>query len=98
MKGTIDPKEVRYIAHLARLRLSEEEETKFAPQLARILEWVRKLDELDTSQVPFTSHVVGLSNVFREDRLAESLSEEEALSSAPRKKMSHFQVPRVIGS
>ena len=97
MKRTIDRQQVRYIAHLARLELSEQEEEKFTRQLREILAWVDKLKELDTSKVPFTSHVLPLSNVFREDGLKESLSEKEALLNAPQKKRSHFQVPKVIG-
>lgn len=97
MKRTIDRQQVRYIAHLARLELSEQEEEKFTRQLREILAWVDKLKELDTSKVPFTSHVLPLSNVFREDGLKRSLSEKEALLNAPQKKRSHFQVPKVIG-
>jgi aspartyl-tRNA(Asn)/glutamyl-tRNA(Gln) amidotransferase subunit C len=97
MKRIIDREQVRYIAHLARLELSEEEEEKFTRQLGEILAWVDKLKELDTSKVPFTSHVLPLTNVFREDELKESLSEKEALLNAPQKKRSHFQVPKVIG-
>ncbi len=89
---------MRYIAHLARLYLSEGEEKKFACQLQEILEWVNKLEKLDTTGVPFTSHVVPLSNVFRKDELTKSLSEKDALLNAPRKGMSHFQVPKVIGN
>ena len=97
MKKIIDREQVRYIAHLARLELSEEEEEKFTRQLGEILAWVDKLKELNISEVPFTSHVLPLRNVFREDELKESLSEEEALLNAPQKKRSHFQVPKVIG-
>jgi len=97
MKGTIDRQQVRYIAHLARLELSEEEEEKFTRQLGEILTWVDKLKELNTSNLPFTSHVLPLTNVFREDELGESLSEREALLNAPQKKRSHIQVPKVIG-
>jgi len=97
MKGTIDRQQVRYIAHLARLELSKEEEEKFTRQLGEILAWVDKLKELDTSKLLFTAHVLPLTNVFREDELRESLSEREALLNAPRKKRSHFQVPKVIG-
>lgn len=97
MKGSIDRQQVRYIAHLARLELSGKEEEKFTRQLGEILAWVDKLKELNTSKLPFTSHVLPLTNVFREDELGESLSEKEALLNAPQKKRSHFQVPKVIG-
>ncbi len=97
MKKIIDREQVRYIAHLARLELSEEEEKKFTRQLGEILAWVDKLKELDTSEVPLTSHALPLTNVFREDELKRSLSEKEAFLNAPQKKRSHFQVPKVIG-
>ena len=96
-KKTIDLEQVRYIAHLARLELSPAEEEKFARQLTRILSYVEKLRELDTTNVPPTSHVLPVNNVFREDKLYFSLSAEEALSNAPSRKNNHFQVPRVVG-
>jgi len=95
-KEPIDVNQVRYIAHLARLELSEEEEKRFTHQLARILSYVEKLRELDTSNVPPTSHVLPVKNVFREDELGFSLSPREALSNAPLRKNNLFKVPRII--
>ncbi len=96
MKAKIDREQVRYIAHLSRLKLTREEEEKFTRQLREILAYVDKLKELDTSNVPPTSHVFPLNNIFREDKRESSLSLEEALANAPRHKYGHFQVPRVI--
>ena len=95
-KKVIDLEQVRYIAHLARLELTPEEEDKFTRQLAKILEYVEKLREVDTTNVPPTSHVLPVKNVFREDKLGFSLSPEEALSNAPMKRKNHFQVPKIV--
>lgn len=95
-KKIIDLEQVRYIAHLSRLELTPEEEEKFTRQLAQILKYVEKLREIDTSNVPPTSHVLPIKNVFREDKLRFSLSSKEALSNAPLSKKNQFQVPRII--
>ncbi|MCD6575090.1 Asp-tRNA(Asn)/Glu-tRNA(Gln) amidotransferase subunit GatC [Candidatus Aerophobetes bacterium] len=96
-KKIIDIDQVRYIAHLARLDLSPQEEEKFTHQLERILSYVEKLQELDTKDIPPTSHVLAVNNVFREDELSFSLSSQEALSNAPSRKDSYFKVPKIVG-
>lgn len=96
MAKKIDREEVRYIAHLARLELTPEEEEKFSRQLGEILTYVDKLKEVDTRNVPPTSHVFILKNVFREDKRRKSLPQQRALSNAPRKKRNQFQVPKII--
>lgn len=97
MKKKIDSEQVRYIAHLARLELTPQERDKFSSQLRDILDYVDKLKEVDTKDVPPTSHVFPLSNIFREDERGFSLSSREVLSNAPKQKNNQFQVPRVIG-
>lgn len=96
-KKIIDIEQVRYIAHLSRLELTPEEEQRFTRQLADILSYVEKLREVDTTNVPPTSHVLPLKNVFREDKLCFSLFPEEALSNAPERKNNLFKVPKIIG-
>ena len=64
MKKEISQEEVRYIAHLARLELSKEEEERFTGQLKEILTYVNKLKEIDTENVPPTSHLFPLKNVL----------------------------------
>lgn len=64
--------EVRHIAHLARLRLSDEEVEKFSVQLTGILAWIEMLNEVDTSDVVETSQVTGLQNVVRADEVLRS--------------------------
>lgn len=88
--------EVEHIARLARLRLTEEEKERYSVQLGKMLEYVRQLNELDLKNVPPTSHVVPLKNVFREDVVRESLPQEEALRNAPQKEKEYFKVPKVL--
>ena len=98
MKKEISQEEVRYIAHLARLELSKEEEERFTGQLREILTYVDKLREIDTENVPPTSHLFPLKNVFREDKQKNSLPLEKALLNAPQKKRNQFVVPRIVSS
>ncbi len=88
--------DVEHIARLARLRLTEGEKETYGLQLSDILEYVEKLKELDTSEVDPTSHVIPLSNVFREDLLQGSLSREEALRNAPQAADAFYRVPKII--
>jgi len=92
----IDRNTVRHVALLARLELSEEELDRFAHELADILDYVAKLDELDTTDVPPTSHSLPLANVMREDVARPSLPRDEALANAPEAEDGYFKVPQVI--
>ena len=92
----ISPKDVEYLALLARLELTPEELQHFTTQLDEILAYVEKLKKVPTEGIPPTSHVLNLSNVFREDQVGKSLSPEDALSNAPSKEGSFFKVPKVI--
>lgn len=96
MKKEISQEEVKYIAHLARLELSKEEEERFTEQLREILTYIDKLREVDTENVPPTSHLFPLKNVFREDKQKKSLPPEKALFNAPQNKRNQFVVPRII--
>ncbi len=95
MSVTID--EVRYIASLARLSLSKEEEERLAEQLSEVLDYIEKLNELDTSGIPPMSHVLDLHSVFREDAVDQRISRDDALKNAPDADGSYFRVPKVIG-
>lgn len=88
--------DVEHIAHLARLGLTGEEAAKFGPQLAGILLYVEKLNELDTAGVEPTSHVLGIDNVMRDDLLRPCLGTEEALRNAPEKSEGFYRVPKII--
>ena len=89
-------KDVDYVAALSHLRFSDEERTHLVDQMNAILAYMEKLNTLDTSDVPPTSHVLNLKNVFREDQIEETLSQEEALQNAPAADKGHFTVPKVL--
>jgi aspartyl-tRNA(Asn)/glutamyl-tRNA(Gln) amidotransferase subunit C len=93
----IGKKEVLHIAKLANLDFSEEEIGLFTQQFNSILEYVERLNALDTSAIEPTSHVGGGSHALRDDRLVPSISREEALANAPESDRGYFKVPKVIG-
>ena len=92
----ITKKEVEHVAHLARLELREEDKEKLTEQLSAILEYVEKLNELDTKDIEPTSHVLPIENVFKEDRVGDSLSVDRSLANAPEKEKGHFKVPKIV--
>ncbi|MBI3609667.1 MAG: Asp-tRNA(Asn)/Glu-tRNA(Gln) amidotransferase subunit GatC [Nitrospirae bacterium] len=92
----LSKEEVEHVAKLARLAVSEEEKEAFSRQLSEILTYVGKLNELDTSKVEPTSHVLDLSNIFRDDVVRESLPPADVLANAPDRENNHFRVPKII--
>ncbi|MDF1577964.1 MAG: Asp-tRNA(Asn)/Glu-tRNA(Gln) amidotransferase subunit GatC [Desulfurivibrionaceae bacterium] len=94
MKITID--QVKYVAGLARLELKPEEAEEMAGQLDRILSYVDKLNELDTSAVEPTTHAISITNAFRADERRESLARDKALANSPRQNGEAFVVPKII--
>lgn len=88
--------EVRHVAELARLEFSEDEEEQMAEEMSQILDYVDKLDEIDTSGVPPMSHVLDVSNVFRADEVESRIDQEQALAPAPETDGAYFQVPKVV--
>ena len=89
--------DVRDIAQLARLQVSEMETEKLLRDLNQILDYVKQLKEVDVEGVLETSHPIHQATPFRDDKVGSSLSQEEALMNAPDEKDSCFQVPKVIG-
>ena len=89
----ISPEEVRHVARLARLELTDEELARFREQLSAILEAVGKVAELDLSDVPPTAHPLDVANVWADDEPRPSLPIEEALANAPGRDGSYFRVP-----
>lgn len=92
----ITPQEVDHVARLARLALADAEREMFTRQLSDILAYVDKLNELDTSRVAPTSHVIPVQNVFRPDKVGESLPVEEALANGPAPEHNHHRVPKIV--
>ena len=88
--------QVEYVAHLSRLELSEDEKDRIALQLDAILDYVDKLNELDTEDVEPLVHAAERHNVFREDSVGESLPPQEALKNAPDQSEGCFKVPRIL--
>jgi aspartyl-tRNA(Asn)/glutamyl-tRNA(Gln) amidotransferase subunit C len=89
----IDRQQVLHVARLARLRLSDEELERMAPELSKILEHVERIGEVDLDGVEPTTHVVQLQNVLREDEPRPSLPKERALEQAPDAGPDGFRVP-----
>lgn len=92
----ITEEEVQHVAHLSRLNLTAQELADMTGQLDKILAYVDKLGELDTTGVSETTHAFEKNNAFREDVVKPSLTQEESLANGAVQNGSAFQVPRVI--
>jgi len=88
--------DVKYVAHLARLQLTPEEERKFGEQLGHILGHVEKLKELDVTGVEPTAHAMPRVNVTRSDEVRPSLPHEEAMRNAPAQSGGLFIVAKIV--
>jgi len=95
-KPTIGADEIRHVAQLSQLSLTEEEATAMTREIGRILEYVHELDSLDTSAVPPTASVQLGATSWREDTVQEGVSHEDALSQAPRSTQGGFAVPAFV--
>ena len=93
MKSEID---IEYVARLARLSLTPEEQQSFAAQLEHVLAYIDKLKEVDVSNVDPTAHAFPLVNVTRPDEVRPSMSNEEALRNAPAQANGLFIVPKIV--
>lgn len=87
---------VDYVANLSRIALSPEELKKLSRQLEAVLEHIDRLNELDTADIPPTSHILPLQNVVRPDVPTASLPVDKALANAPDRRGAFFGVPKVI--
>jgi len=92
----IDQAQVRKVAKLSRLELTEAEVEEFTGQLSAILDYVEKMNELDTDNVEPLAHCLPISNVFRQDRVKASLGTEKALANAPQRDGEFFKVPKIL--
>ena len=95
---TIDREEVRKVANLARLNITEAEEAEFTVQLNSILEYFDRLSELDTTDVKPTTRAIETSNITREDRITPFPDKEELLNAAPEQQGEFFRVPKIIST
>ena len=94
---SITIQDVRRIAELACLELTDDEATMYSGQLSQIVDYVEKLNAIDTDHVDITYHPVAYGDVFREDEIGECLSVDDALANAPQKSWQYFAVPKVVG-
>lgn len=89
--------QVKHVANLARLAITEEKAEKFTKQLDAIIGFAEQLNELDTENVEPTSHVLDIKNVLREDVPQKGLPREEVLKNAPEEQDGQFKVPSILG-
>lgn len=88
--------EVRHVAELAKLKLTDDEVALYAEQLSEILDYAEQLQEIDTSTVPPTPYVLPLENIMREDVAVPGLTNDEALANAPDSDGGFFRVKAVF--
>lgn len=93
---SVTEKDVRYVAHLARLQLTDDEVESLTEDMSQILGYMETLEELDTSNVEPLEHVIEMEYRLREDKAKEPISHEEALKNAPDADSDYFRVPKVI--
>ena len=96
MAKKIDESQVRKVARLSRLELTEAEVEEFAGQLSAILDYVEKMNELDTEDVQPLAHCLPVSNIFRPDCVKEPLGTEKTLANAPQRDGEFFKVPKIL--
>ena len=94
---TISIEEVRKIARLAHIKLTEEEEKRHADTISAVLDYMKVLNEVDTAGVEPTAQVTGLMNVLREDAVSESGLQTDLMSAWPDKTKDELKVPAVFG-
>ena len=87
--------DVRHVAKLARLELTEEETEKYSKQLGDILKYVEQMNEVDTTNVEPMSHAIPVVNVMREDKVVSEQTKEELMANAPAKEDGCFRVPKI---
>ena len=94
--ANISKEEIKHVAHLARLAITEEEAEKFAEQLGKITDFAEQLNELDTTNVEPTSHVLPLVNVLREDVAKEGLPLEKVMLNVKEQEAGQIKVPSIM--
>jgi len=95
-KKIITKKEVEYVAKLAKLELNEEEKEEYTIQLNSILDYFKKLNELNTENVLPTAYIIAMPNLLNEDKIEPSLPQEEVLSNSKYVKKGYFKVPKIM--
>lgn len=93
---SLSKEEVKKVANLARLEITEQEEEEFAPQLNAILDYFEQLKELDTENVQPTTRAIEVSNITRSDTQVTYEDRESLLNSAPEREEDFFRVPKIL--
>ncbi|KKL90420.1 hypothetical protein LCGC14_1904860 [marine sediment metagenome] len=93
---SITPEEVRHVALLARVGLSDDEVSRFQGQLSNILDYFQRLQEVDTENVPPTAHTLAMDNVMRDDEPRPSFDKEDVLANAPQREEDLFRVRAIL--
>ena len=88
--------DVEYVSKLAHLHLDETEKKDMETKLGSILGYMQQLQQIDTTGVEATTHVLPLANVFREDIVGETLDTEKALAQAPERDGNYYKVPKIL--
>ncbi len=96
MEKRIDEQQVRKVAKLSRLEMTDAEITEFTSHLSAVLEYVEKMNELDTSDVQPLAHSLPVNNCFREDVAKDSLGTDKTLANAPQQDGEFFIVPKIL--
>jgi aspartyl-tRNA(Asn)/glutamyl-tRNA(Gln) amidotransferase subunit C len=91
-----DQIDVRYVAHLARLHLTDDEAGRFQGQIEQALGYFKELGKLDVEGVEPTAHAMPVNNVFRKDETKPCMDREKALANAPLERRGQFVVPRIV--
>ena len=89
--------DVARLADLARIQLTDEEIDRFDGEFDSIMDAVASVSEVATEDVPATSHPIAMTNVFREDVVETTLTQEQALAGAPEAQDGRFAVPQILG-
>ena len=97
MAKIIDDETIENVCILAKLSLGEEAKAKAKQDMQKMLDYVEKLDELDTDGVEPLSHIFGDENVVRDDVVTNGDNKEAMLANAPKEKEGQYQVPKTIG-
>ena len=92
----ISKEEVKKVAHLARLELNEYEINNHVEQLEKILEYINKLEKIDTDNVPCTTRAIEVTNKFRKDENKDSDCTEDLLELSPSRENKYFKVPKIL--
>ena len=96
MENIISDETIKYVGLLAKLELSQEEKESAGKDMGRMLDYIDKLNELDTSDVEPMTHIFSMNNVFREDVVTNGDDRSRMLENAPQQKDGAFKVPRTV--